>query len=255
MSGFLHRLAAQAMGRTNTLRSAVRTPYAAPFSSINRVEPDRQDTTLDITGNERQHMGNSDGVEYVGDRSAERNAMPVPEQHHVNTVKEIGTQSDDNEAIASVPEVLVVQSDIVYTKPDRPDALYSPPSSPKAMLRQSGKEKTVASEPPVLADGIETRLPESHSTAFTDNNYPSPLLPLKNATRPSALNTNVAAQRGEHSSASRQSQVDEITEVHVSIGRIEVTAVHEAPPPKRQAPTSAKPLSLDEYLARRGKKI
>jgi hypothetical protein len=50
-----------------------------------------------------------------------------------------------------------------------------------------------------------------------------------------------------------QAHIEETTEVHVSIGRIEVTAVHEAPPPKRQAPTSAKPMSLDEYLARRKK--
>lgn len=253
MSGFLHRLAAQAMGRTNTLRSAVRTPYAAPLSPVSRIEPSRQDPALDTVGNERQHMGNSGGIENVSDRSAERNAMPDPEQHHVNTVKEIGTQSDDNEAISSSPEVLVVQSDIVYTKPDRPSALYSPPSSPKAMLRQSGKEKTVASEPSVLAEGIETRLPESHSTTSTDSNYPSPLLPLKQVTRPSALSTNVAVQRGDRSDTGRQSQVDEITEVHVSIGRIEVTAVHESSPPKRQASTATKPLSLDEYLARRGR--
>ncbi|BBJ23436.1 hypothetical protein [Candidatus Nitrotoga sp. AM1P] len=249
MSGFLHRLAAQAMGRTNTLRSAVRTPYAVPFSPVSTVEPDRRGPTLDTAGSERQHRGNS-GVKHVGDRDEERDAMSSPEQHHANTAREIGTQPGDNEVASSSPEVLVVQSDTVYTKPDRPSGLSS---SPKAMLQQSGKEKTVASEPPVLAEGIEARLPESNSTVPTDNNYPSPLLPLKQATRSSALNTNVAAQRGEHSGASRQSQVDEITEVHVSIGRIEVTAVHESPAPKRQAPAAAKPLSLDEYLARRGR--
>ena len=252
MSGFLHRLAAQAMGRTNTLRSAVRTPYAGPFSPVSRLEPDREGPTLDTAGNERQHMSNS-GAKHVGDRGAERDAMSSPEQHHVNTAREIGTQPGDNEVASSSPEVLVVQSDNVYTKPDRPSGLYSSPSSPNAILRQSGKEKTIAGAPPVLAEGIETRLPENNSTAPTDNNYPSPLLPLKDAARPSALNTSMTAQRGDYSGPSRQSQVDEITEEHVSIGRIEVTAVHESPPPKRQAPAAAKPLSLDEYLARRGR--
>jgi hypothetical protein len=43
----------------------------------------------------------------------------------------------------------------------------------------------------------------------------------------------------------------EVTEVHVSIGRIEVTAVHEATPARRPA-KAAKPLmSLDDYLAKR----
>lgn len=45
--------------------------------------------------------------------------------------------------------------------------------------------------------------------------------------------------------------VEETTEVHVSIGRIEVTAVHEAPPPRRPAPKANKPMSLDEYLTKR----
>jgi hypothetical protein len=249
MSSFLHRLAAQAMGRTNTLRSAVRTPYAVPLAPVSKVEPERQSPMLDTAGNERQHMGNN-GAEYAGDRGVERESVSSPEQHHANTAREIGTQPGDNEVTPSSPEVLVVQSDTVYTKPDRSSGLSS---SPKTILRQPGKEKTVASEPSALSEGIETRLSESNSPAPTDNNYPSPLLPLKNVARPSALNTNVAAQRGEYSGAGRQNQVDEITEVHVSIGRIEVTAVHESLPPKRQAPAAAKPLSLEEYLARRGR--
>lgn len=242
MSGFLHRLAAQAMGSTNTLRSAARTPYAAPLSAVNRVEPDRQVPTLDATGNERQPMGNS---------GAERDTVFSQEQHHVNTYREIGAQPRDNEVAPLLPEVVVVQPDTgFYAKPDRPSGLSS---SAKAMLRQSSIEKTVAGEPPVLVDEIEMRVPRDGSTTLTDSNYPSPLLPLKNAARPSALKASAAAQRGEHSGSGRQGQVDEITEVHVSIGRIEVTAVHESPPPKRQAPTPAKPLSLDEYLARRGR--
>lgn len=96
-------------------------------------------------------------------------------------------------------------------------------------------------------------IPGNNSTTLPDSNYLSPLLPLKNATNPSAMNASAAAQHGERGGSSRQGRVDEITEVHVSIGRIEVTAVHESPAPKRQAPIPAKPLSLNEYLARRGR--
>ncbi|HEU0217513.1 MAG TPA: hypothetical protein VFQ90_12695 [Stellaceae bacterium] len=46
---------------------------------------------------------------------------------------------------------------------------------------------------------------------------------------------------------------DDTAEVHIHIGRIEVTAVHEAPPPRRrQAPVQA-PMSLDAYLAKRSR--
>jgi hypothetical protein len=241
MNGFLHRLAAQAMGGTNTLRSAARMPYA-PLSSANRADLDRQVPALDTAGNERQHMSSS---------GAERDPISSQEQHHVNAHSEIGAQPRDYEVALSSPEILVVKSDTgLHIKPDRFSGLSS---SAKAMLRQPNIEKSVAGEPSVLAEGIEIRVPGNDSATLTNSNYPSPLLPLKNAARPSALNASAAAQRGELGGFGRQGQADEITEVHVSIGRIEVTAVHESPPPKRQAPTPAKPLSLDEYLARRGR--
>lgn len=43
----------------------------------------------------------------------------------------------------------------------------------------------------------------------------------------------------------------EPTEIHVHIGRIEVTAVQEGPTKKPKASPGPKPMSLDEYLARR----
>lgn len=42
-----------------------------------------------------------------------------------------------------------------------------------------------------------------------------------------------------------------VTEVHVSIGRIEVTAVHEAPAARSVGPRRPAPMSLDDYLATR----
>lgn len=50
----------------------------------------------------------------------------------------------------------------------------------------------------------------------------------------------------------RGGPADTTTEVHVSIGRIEVTAIHEpAAPAQRPAARRKAPVSLDEYLARR----
>ena len=43
----------------------------------------------------------------------------------------------------------------------------------------------------------------------------------------------------------------ETTDVHVSIGRIELTAVQEAPPPVRRAAPAKPSLSLHDYLGRR----
>jgi hypothetical protein len=79
---------------------------------------------------------------------------------------------------------------------------------------------------------------------------PAPLLPfealalsLPPTGMPSAANPAWQPRQG--------NAVEETTEVHVSIGRIEVTAVHEAPPQRRPAPKANQPMSLDDYLAKR----
>jgi hypothetical protein len=51
--------------------------------------------------------------------------------------------------------------------------------------------------------------------------------------------------------AHRTSGGGETTEVHVSIGRIELTAVQEASPPARRAPPAKPLLSLKDYLGQR----
>jgi hypothetical protein len=45
----------------------------------------------------------------------------------------------------------------------------------------------------------------------------------------------------------------EPSEVHVHIGRIEVSAVHEAAPARRPPAPRPPPMSLDAYLAKRGR--
>jgi hypothetical protein len=51
-----------------------------------------------------------------------------------------------------------------------------------------------------------------------------------------------------------QAAADEPTEVHIHIGRIEVTAVHEAPAPRTLPSRKQAPMSLDAYLAARSKR-
>ncbi|CAH1388050.1 hypothetical protein [Candidatus Nitrotoga sp. M5] len=249
MNGFLHRLAAQAIGNTNNLRSVACAPYATPLSLANSAEPDNQIPGLNSVVNERRNMGKNETA---------RDSVPSQEQPHANFPTEISTQTRNNEVTPLLPEVFDVQLGSDSDSYAKPNPTNGPTSSVKAKLQQSSINKSVAGESPVVAEEIEIQeiemhIPEDKITAFTDSNYPSPLLPLKNAARPSASNVNVAAQRAEQSGFGQRVQVEDVTEVHVSIGRIEVTAVHESQPQKRQAPTQAKPLSLDEYLARRGR--
>jgi hypothetical protein len=325
MSGFLHRLAVQAIGsRDGTLHSVALLPYSTPPSPVNNDEADRQIAPLGTRGSKRHSVANSGGelnrvpsqnqphdaippspvnndeadrqIALLGTRvskrhpvansGAELNHVPSQNQPHDSFHAEIDAQGRENEVMPSSPEVLVDQSTTGSTTidaqgpeneviPSSPEVLISQsasgfttkldleiahPSSVKARLRQPGKsiKKTILGESAdwdevvkkhSLLNNSATKYiaNEGHSPAFT----PSPLLPLKNTTHPSVLNSGAVAQRGESKGSAWQRQVEETTEVHVSIGRIEVTAVHEAPSPKRQAPTAAKTMTLEEYLARR----
>lgn len=259
MNGFLHRLAAQAIGSTNALRTPARQPYSAPPAAVPTEEPDRQAATLETTVNKPQHVS-SNAVEgesvYGQEQPRAKPHAKIVAQLHDNA------QARENEVTPSTPEILVTQSATQFTT--KPEREIARPSSAKTMSRhpQKNVKRTLAGESPVLAEGIETPIPLNNSATssiandepyptITDSAVPPPLLPLMNPARPSALNAGAAAQRGEPEIRAWQSQLEETTEVHVSIGRIEVTAVHESPPPKRQAPPTAKPMTLDEYLTRR----
>ena len=251
MSGFLQRLAAQAMGSANTPRSAMRQPYSATHSPIYTEVSDRPTAALDSTDDELQTAARS-GAE----------AIPVTAQSKPRSSinVNIGAQPQEDSVVPSQPEVLISPVELT-AKPDRSNTRLS---SAKTMsgLPDANPEKAVANELPLMPDGIEIHIPEDNSTIgtfFHDKQNPihpdsdvSPLLlPLSNSARPSASSARAVAKRRVPRDSALQAHIEETTEVHVSIGRIEVTAVHEAPPPKRQAPTSAKPMSLDEYLARR----
>lgn len=234
MSSILHRLAARAMGSTNTLRSAGRLPYAAPRPLVNTVEIDRQDATLETASSTRRYMATE---------GAERTPMHKQRQSHTSPRMENDGQHLVNEIAPSPPGLLVAQS-------------------PTQEQPYADVIQTVAGETHVLPKGFETQIHVNHSAtdpivdeqrtpSLPDNTSPPSLLPLENVVQPPVANTGSMRRRDESRNSAWQSSVEETTEVHVSIGRIEVTAVHEAPPSKRQAPATPKTMTLDEYLARR----
>lgn len=254
MSGFLHRLSALAMGsRDSILHSVARLPYAIPPASIRNEKTDRQAATSGTRTNKRHPMANSGAeLDHVAGQNQPRGGFHT----------DFDVQALESEDIPLSPELLIAPSSTGLTT--QTGLEISLPSSIKSRLRQpeASAKNTVAGESSVWDEGITTHSPlhnfATHSIAnegpyatLTGSATPPSLLPLQNTTHPSALNSGAFARRGDPRGAARQSQVEETTEVHVSIGRIEVTAVHETPPPKRQAPVTAKPMTLDEYLARR----
>jgi hypothetical protein len=75
------------------------------------------------------------------------------------------------------------------------------------------------------------------------------------AARPAALapQTPPSARRVATLQSSTAAPGEDNTEVHIHIGRIDVTAVHETPAARRRAPGAPAPMSLDGYLAKQGR--
>jgi hypothetical protein len=122
------------------------------------------------------------------------------------------------------------------------------PTAPREALRAPARPATPPEAHVEL--GEPRRAPVDRTAASHDAIRDAPpLLPLQRVARllpPQAL----AASTPSPAAAARP-PIEETTEVHVSIGRIEVTAVQEAPPPRREPARPRKPKSLEEYLATR----
>lgn len=86
---------------------------------------------------------------------------------------------------------------------------------------------------------------------------PDPLLPARTPLRPAAqppARGHTAAAALPPREARLQAPREEPTTVQVTIGRIEIAAIAPPPAPVRAPAAGARPLSLDDYLARRGRR-
>ena len=252
MTGFLQRIAAQTIGGTGgSLRSLARLPYAPqPLSPSGYEAAEEPAAARNSHGNRLNPLINSGvGPEQVLSQNH-------PELHRpVTGIQPIGDETEYTSPVEALP-----QREAGFTA--KPSLSGIQPAL--ANLRQASPypEVTVELASPDGDGGMEIPsqlddfVPKSGSNrnyhrSLADSAIPAPLIPSNDAAQAPVFNAQKMKQSGEPGQAFWQGRVEETTEVHVSIGRIEVTAVHEAPPAKRQTPAAAKPMALEEYLARR----
>jgi hypothetical protein len=245
MSGFVQRLVGRAMGLTKSVHSAARLPYAPPPAL---VEPGLPEAVLPNSA-------------VAGDRrSARRGTAGDPVRRR-----------DVPENVPDKPAFEARVADHTAVVPEAPRASIRPPPFTASRERdgyaapataETGQAGFADEESP--AESVADLMPRNVRRtidADSPNHEPrvsvlgpapmvEPLLPPQRAMHSPAWNARNRSPDSSRGPASA-SGAGEATEVHVTIGRIEVTAVHEAPPSKRRAPPSAKPMTLEEYLARR----
>ncbi|MBT0959891.1 hypothetical protein [Denitromonas iodatirespirans] len=260
MTGLFRRLARQATGQPQpTLHSMARLPYQMPPAwreadeSVDTAPgapvaqgPSRADPQTAAAP--ALHRGTpppaADGVPSPGMRQAPRDATLAPTEVSPTPVAPAPI------APSPRPEIVAADTD---TGRARPGEAPAPPPGHVSSGRRPTDPTPESARPPVAGDvPVAPRRATPPVRAMAEP-LPAPLLP---ADAPSSAVV-VAERRPTRATAAPQnparveSSAAEPAYIHIHIGRIEVTAVPEAPAPKRPRKAGPAPLSLDDYLAKR----
>ena len=257
MTGLLHRLAARANGSAWTVRSDARLPFASETwgqAAIETPAPPTEPVAL-LQPSAAALAPHSPAAE-AGEPTEPSaklhapDALPLqqqkqhqkPQQQHAFGQ---GLASEPSHALMPVPAMphSTVQLHQQHQQPFATDApLPTQPPGHRTALPQPAPDATAASRP-VAA--------HPHTAPAFAQNAPEPLLPPVSA-HSVAASAGLAPRANPGAwAATAQPAAREDTEVHIHIGRIDVTAVHEAPKPKSRARERTHPVSLDAYLAAR----
>jgi hypothetical protein len=236
MSGFLSHLAARGMGQVGAVHSAARLPYASPPALVEAgseamaLPPALP--SLPLGGLPQEHVPGQ--------------VPPRPEAAQVGAATAVPTPPSP---LLRRPSILAPAPDDAASRDDRNAREAAAEIDAGRPLRRPA-DSSIRSIPdpivPAAAHGAGEAPPASDKGPGSLRRV-QPLLPPQQGPSGTALFKGALRAQG----TAWRTPVEETTEVHVSIGRIEVTAVHEAPPPKRAPARSQRALSLEEYLARR----
>lgn len=246
MTGFLQRLAERATGAAHPLR-AVSTALFAPLPDLPEEMPRPVEVMNVAKSDVASPMLAAAKPAQTGQKPSQGvSAHPSQRSEAMSSGAE---QADYSAALARSPAALEARGEA--------SAIRSASTPPTTLMPRN---TSVASSP---AGEVETRPPwlsQAHRETVSEQpgSQPpvpetvamvEPLLPLaqpaREPFRPAASASNGNQERRP------AGLVEETTEVHVSIGRIEVTAVHEPAAPKPAASRRNAPMSLDDYLAKR----
>jgi hypothetical protein len=269
VSGLLQRLATRAAGRATTVRSDAALPFAAAFSADPAADggwwPHAADAAADVSlvrrpAPPRAAAGESDAA-VAPPRPAAPGRWPAGDDTAAPARAGAATQTPRTASVdrpagdaRPPPDRSVATADITAPSdpaaprgaPTRASGIAPPAPSPsrletEAVLPRSAGPSVVAPPWPVPEVELRPRLAVSDGAAAILGPAPPRLMPL---TPPPAAPPPTAGPAG---AFARPAAPDE---VHVHIGRIEVTAVHDAPPPAPRQGPAAGP-SLASYLAAR----
>ena len=256
MSGFLRRLVQRTLRATPEIRSTARLPFAPPSNRDTR-EPILEDRSLEDVSLE----------DISKEQAAPRATMREPPPKPVFVSNKVGERAGPPDKLIFEPERpqsldyykttadrhsrAVVQA---VSEPERSERLSQ--EQPRPVLNQTEAPDSPSPAPYVReVDGdfeplvtTATRIDDvvNSDAAYSAANITAPEH-VSSAAPPRKPSARVRSQPMRY----LDTIATDTNEVHVTIGRIEITAVHTPQPTKPPPSPAKKPVSLDEYLAKR----
>ena len=223
MAGYLRQLARRALNPGSPLHSMAALPYAEPPEWAQDAEPVTADSVSMAPSLETPRR-------VAAAASQEARAMPLAPR--------------------------AARAERIHAAIDRPagaDAVTEPTQA--RALDAERRPRPAASEDgkaPVLAQRRETPAPiiseAEHQAAETPRQAPRTEPARRSTAAPPARERPPVPSREQ-----RPTAVEAAPEVHIHIGRIELTAAAPAPAAPRRETATRKPMSLDDYLRSRGR--
>lgn len=245
MAGYFRRIAEQALQPTLLVHSAA----ALPYSPVPEPLPDEPEILSTLTSG-RFERDEEPAVRSLGGQPASRLGSPAV---HAPSPRSVGmTASGD------VPSA----QDASRFSPQPEQGLFLPTYAAPlqaALAAESHLARLHAAQTTGLRTTIVTAAaakPESPSgkMAAKPSSRESALRPEKTPSRQTSTALTQAPRphsRSEIATRRPSADAEPAPEVHIHIGRIELTAVSPSTAPRRESAPTKKPMSLDEYLQRR----
>ena len=256
MSRLFERLARQAMGRP---RGVVHTIARLPYQAA----PELQETDQAQTAPVPQKAGQTSNQVPITAPAAitltatDAQAQKGSEQVLPKAGPRLSPDPEPTRPATASPAPLLPKSS---------ERVTSASAAPLARVRYQGQEPLADAAQPAKGKKSVTTIQAQQSVLHADltaiealparNTNDQTHRPDQAATRlPENLLPSLAPQqeRSRQSLPAVENDPESSTEVHVHIGRIEVTALQSTPAIKRPGKRGVQPMSLDDYLARRGR--
>lgn len=255
MNGLLHRLAARAIGTTVQVRSDARLPFGA----IAPRQGDLPDAAEQAFASDVRAPVSNASMASVQPHDESQSGTPAP-----TTAPSLHQQPARR--VDALPWVAQTErGDVHATQPTAAPLAERSTSQNLTQPLVDGASGEVAYVTTLQA--ASRREPDSRSVAAHAHEalldgaarfigHPSLLMPLTDSPRSPVSPIGAAGaprQPAGLTSSAHAIASDEPNEVHIHIGRIEITAVHEPAPARRRATATPPPMSLDSYFAKRGR--